>query len=457
MSDSKLIVFCAVHAGDEALALLGRILGSSLTEKYHFAVVCTEADRAEFASSGVPTVVAVDAATTRARLRELAPAIVQSFSQADHRAIACHWFSHPYFMLATHVHSSPPIARGRLNHFIYNRLTDVNVHLDFEVREQMGQVGYLPLKSPFVLTQTQLGPDSAIAMLDHAYASLLSPARRDINGNEKKDFSDYRLAYITHFYCNQNDISTVTRLLERYAAYPEDVRARVHFVIVDDGSPIEYEVPDLPLNLTWLKIDQDIRWNQPGARNLGATYARADTLLLADVDHEVPVESMRQLLDRPPCGKRLYKMWRKDTDGRYVKGHPNLFVMSRGRFMECHGYDEELAGHYGSDDYRFVKYQRARGSFQTYLPKKIWCFERQDIDRKKSYHSLVRDLSFNSPADARKRYELAEYGNGYGHSRMFLNFTWTKLLDRQLNLPVDRKIDRSWKQRGLLRQILPRF
>jgi hypothetical protein len=131
--------------------------------------------------------------------------------------------------------------------------------------------------------------------------------------------------------------------------------------------------------------------------------------------------------------------------------------MSRGRFMECHGYDEELSGHYGSDDYRFVKYQKARGSLQTYLPKNIWCFEREDIDRKKSYHSLVRDLSFNSPADSRKRNELAHVGHGFGHSRMFLNFTWKILADRQLDVTVPRPRSRAWKYRSLLRQILPRF
>lgn len=457
MNPAQPIVFSAVSATEDALSWLHGILTGPLSGKYAFAVICSEAGRARLADTGVSLHVAHDRASIRATLDTLSPAIAQSLSDADHRAIAHHLFSHPYFVLATHLRADEAIRKSRANHLVYNKLTDVNLVLDREAMANNEQPGYLGLRSPLILTQAHLGEESVGAMLDHAYASLLSPARVDVSGNVKKDYSDYRLAYITHFYCNQTDISAVTRLLERYAAYPDDVRARVHFVIVDDGSPIEYEVPDLPLNITWLKIDQDIRWNQPGARNLGAVYARADTILLADLDHEIPLESMRRLIALPACGKRLYKLWRKNEQGAYIKGHPNLFVMSRGRFLECHGYDEELAGHYGSDDYRFVKYQKARGSFQKYLPRSIWCFERQDIDRKKSYHSLVRDLSFNSASDSRKRHELAHVGHGYGHSRMFLNFTWTMLLDRQLDLPVARPASRGWKYASLLRQILPRF
>jgi hypothetical protein len=457
MSQDSLIVLSAAFSDEAELELLRRIIRGPLAAKYRFVVLCSAATATALSDAGCETRSLVSRTEIRAALAELKPAIVQSFSRQDHQAIAHHVFRHPYFVLATHIDAGKAIEKKRINSFVYNRLTDLNIFFDRAASEKVDQPGYLALKSPFILTQETHGDESVEKMLAHAYDSFLHPQRVDINGNVKKDFSAYRLAYITHFYCNQNDISAVTRLLERYAAYPPELLAQVHFVIVDDGSPVEYQIPDLPLNLTWLKIDQDIRWNQPGARNLGATYARADTIMLSDLDHELPLESMQQLVKLPPCGKRLYKMWRKDSEGQYQKGHPNLFVMSRGRFMECNGYDEELSGHYGSDDYRFVKYQKARGSLQKYLPKRIWCFERQDIDRKKSYHSLVRDLSFNSPADSRKRHELAHNGNGFGHSRMFLNFTWTMLVDKQLDITPAKPSDRCWKQRALLRQILPRF
>lgn len=457
MSQGKLIVLSAVYADEAALKVLRYLVQGPLGDQYRFVVLCAPAQREVLSSLGVNAESAADQSAIRARLRALKPAIVQSFSEVDHRAIVHHLWRRPYFMLATHVQASQAIVRGRINHLIYNRLTDLNIFVDAAAMANSGKAGYLHLNAPFLLEQASVDGDHISRMFAHAYDSLLHPVRQDIDGDSKKDFSDIRLAYITHFYCNQNDISSVTRLLERYAAYPEEVRARVQFVIVDDGSPIEYQIPDLPLNLTWLRINQDIRWNQAGARNLGAVYAHADTIMLTDLDHELPLESMRELIALPSCGKRLYKMWRRDANGQYEKGHPNLFVMSRGRYMECFGYDEEFAGHYGAEDYRFVKYQKARGSLQKYLPKRIWCIERQDIDRKRSYHSLVRDHSFNSPIDSRKRHELAHVGNGYGHSRTFLNFTWTVLLDKHLDLVVKRPADSCWKQRSLLRQILPRF
>lgn len=384
---------------------------------------------------------------------------VLSGSLADHRIVVRQFAFQPQrpMLLALHWPGAP-VARSLVNHWRFNKATDVNLFVDLDAKAFSGQPGYLGVKNPVVLTRPEAEGISVSQCLRYTLDALLGYPQRALDHRVVRDYSDLKLSYITHFYCNQNDISSVTRLLERYAAYPADVRAQVQFVIVDDGSPIQYQIPQLPINLTWIKVDQDIRWNQAGARNVGVVYARADTILLTDLDHELPVDSMRKLIARGSCGKRLYKMYREEPDtGRIYKGHSNFFVMSRGRFFECFGYDEEFAGHYGAEDQRFVKYHKARGTFQCYLPKSIRCFERQDIDRKRSYHSLARDLSFNTPVDSRKRRELAEQGMGHGHSRMFLNFTWTILMDQWLGLTVPRPLCRRWKWLSIWRQIMPRF
>jgi hypothetical protein len=456
--DRPVVVLSALHADGAGLELVCRIVRSELMKDFRIHVLVGGQD---FDFDNVPFSRVGGKAEYRHQLARLCPMVVQTFCAVDHAwaAMYCFLQAEPPFLLATHALWNPVPRRGLLSKLIYNRWTDVNLFVCADTYRQSGANGRLGLKNPCVLNQAQLGPDSVIAMLRHAWDSLLFQNRRDICGLDKSDYSDLRLSYVTHFYCNQSDIGSVTRLLERYAQYPEDIRAKVQFVVVDDGSPIQYSVPTLPLNLTWLKIDVDIPWNQAGARNLGATYARADTVLLTDLDHEVPEESLRNLLSRKPCGKRLYKMWRCQDGGRgeIYKGHSNLFVMSRGRFMECHGYDEEFSGSYGAEDFRFVKYQKAQGSLQTYLPKSIFCFERTDIDRNKSYHSLKRDLSFNTAVDSRKKRELALYGRDYGHSRKFLDFTWTLASDQRFLQPVSRQVRRSWKRWAWLRQILPRF
>ena len=76
------------------------------------------------------------------------------------------------------------------------------------------------------------------------------------------DKQHIKLTYITHFYCNQQDISEVINLLREYESMPASVLDYVQFVIVDDCSPLEYEIPEFDLNLTWLRITTDIPWNR---------------------------------------------------------------------------------------------------------------------------------------------------------------------------------------------------
>ncbi|ADM43300.1 hypothetical protein ETAF_3197 [Edwardsiella tarda FL6-60] len=220
------------------------------------------------------------------------------------------------------------------------------------------------------------------------------------------------------------------------------IRSAVEFIIVDDGSPITYDVGSIDLNITWLKITEDIKWNQAGARNLGVTYAKSDKILLTDLDHELPSETFAYLINAKNPGRNFYKIYRRSPERGLYKGHSNLFFMSRARFFRHFGYDEEFAGNYGAEDYRFVKYHKYHGSRQKYLPKKIICYERV-LDREKSYHSLTRDLSANTPVDLQKRKECETYGDEYGHSRIFLNFEW-KVIYRHSVFPTTLPTEKRW-------------
>lgn len=259
------------------------------------------------------------------------------------------------------------------------------------------------------------------------------------------DKSHIRLSYITHFYCNQSDIDSVISLLREYEQYSPDLLDVIQFVIVDDGSPVDYQIPTFNLNLTWLKINENIPWNQAGARNLGVLYAKSDKIVITDLDHIIHENTLRYMALRRNPGRSFYKIYRNTPQNprEIKKGHSNLFFMSRARFMRFFGYDEEFAGHYGAEDYRFVKYQKYHGSIQRYLPKKYLCSERQ-LNRDKSYHTLKRDLSANTPVDKRKKYEIETYGGEYGHSRMFLNFSWNIIKNEHRGAPVPKK-NPLWK------------
>jgi hypothetical protein len=261
------------------------------------------------------------------------------------------------------------------------------------------------------------------------------------------DKSHIGLSYVTHYYLDQQRPDTVLDLFHRYQRYSPGLLDRIQFVVVDDCSPLRFDPPDLDLNVTWLRIMDDIPWNQPGARNLGVVYAPSDKVLLTDIDHEFPEATLAKMLRMRECGRDFFKIYRTcPTTGRLRKGHSNIFLLSRARFLRLYGYDEEFSGHYGSDDYRFVKFQKYHGSRQRYLPKNYRCFPRADIDWKASYHSLERDLGPNTPVDARKEYEIKNYGHDAGHSRMFLRFRWEVLLERSRPVRMQRRKDRLWQK-----------
>ncbi|WP_211236847.1 glycosyltransferase family A protein [Chitinimonas koreensis] len=394
-----------------------------------------------------------------ARLHAAAPlAAVHACGPAEHRAAVAlkQASATPLFVLRNRF-AAETLPQDRAAIRLHNKQTAINLFFDGATFDAMrGGAPGLRLDNPYLLAQPELGEQGPALMLEHCYLSLLSPDRDHRVSGHKRDHSHLGLAFVTHFYCNQKSTDSVMAMLARYARMRPDILDRVHFVVVDDGSPVEYEIPDFGLNLTWLKVDRDIRWNQGGARNLGVTYARADKVVLTDLDHEFPEETFERLLARRPCGKRLYRFWRQDGQGGWQKGHPNIFFLSRARFMEHFGYDEEFAGHYGAEDIRFVKYQKAMGTLHYHLPRRYWCYERQDIDRGRAYHSLGRDLSFNTPVDSRKRQELDEYGHGAGHSRSFLGFSWTTLREDWRTVERPRRPDQRWKWRQLLRQLMPR-
>lgn len=263
----------------------------------------------------------------------------------------------------------------------------------------------------------------------------------------RMDKSHISLSYVTHFYLDQQSPDAVFDLLGRYAGYAPQVLDRIEFVIVDDCSPLQVSPPDLDLNLTWLRIVDDIAWNQGGARNLGMVYAASDKVLLTDIDHEFPEQTLAYMVKRPECGRDFFKIYRTDpVTGNLRRGHSNTFLLSRARFLRLYGYDEEFCGHYGAEDYRFVKFQKYHGSRQRYLPKKWRCIPRVDIDREAAYHGLERDLAHNTPIDARKEHEMKHFGGDAGHSRMFLRFRWKILLERSRQVRLTRRKNPLWQK-----------
>lgn len=169
--------------------------------------------------------------------------------------------------------------------------------------------------------------------------------------------------------------------------WPEDLKAAVEIVLVDDGSP-EGETAaevladdggaDLPA-LSLYRVIEDKPWHQHAARNLGAHVATAAFLLMTDMDHVLPADTMAEVLRRLPLGKREAltfgrvdappdKPWRSPNwremartvrDDGSLKPHVNSFCVARDLYWKIGGYEERYCGIYGCDQHWRTRLWRA--------------------------------------------------------------------------------------------------
>ena len=141
---------------------------------------------------------------------------------------------------------------------------------------------------------------------------------------------------------------------QQIARYPKALRDRIEVIVVDDASPITpaasvVRPKSLPEHRIY-RIAKDIPWNQDAARNIGAHEASSPWLLLTDIDHVVPAETLRDLLDLDKDPTVLYTLGRtKFFSDDFREPHPNSYVMTRGMYWAIGGHDEDYAGIYGKD------------------------------------------------------------------------------------------------------------
>ena len=238
-------------------------------------------------------------------------------------------------------------------------------------------------------------------------------------------YSDIEISYVIPAYVQNKDNRDVANLLDTYASYSKEVRQKIQFIIVDDGSPIPIEVNNPKLNILLARVTEDIKWNQPGARNLGVHLARSSKLILTDLDHTFPESVLKDLI-RYPIPTSIWKFRRK-RNGAKVKAHPNTFFISKATYFKTLGVDEEFSGNYGHDDIYFYMLQRHLGTrFRKYRKTFITAIEHE-------HHNLSRDASHNQELLDRKVAAMKQKRPFEAHSRLFLNFNWEKVAETWLN------------------------
>jgi hypothetical protein len=137
---------------------------------------------------------------------------------------------------------------------------------------------------------------------------------------------------------------------EQWRAYPGDLLERLTVIVVDDGSPAPCVKPaGVPCAVRLFRIGVDIRWNWLAARNIGAFHAAPGWLLLTDMDHVVPAETLRLAMAGELDPSVVYVFGRREHTGERVTPHSASFLLTRHLFWKIGGYDESLSGLYGTD------------------------------------------------------------------------------------------------------------
>ncbi len=148
---------------------------------------------------------------------------------------------------------------------------------------------------------------------------------------------------------------------EHWLRLPLAIRAALHIIIVDDGSP-EYPAVNALQAFELLKLQHtlagiqfwrmgvDVRWNQDACRNVGVREAPTPWVLLTDMDHVVPAATWLRLMSKKLEKHKAYKFSRVTAPKMdEYKPHPNSWALTKKNYWAAGGYDEALAGNYGTD------------------------------------------------------------------------------------------------------------
>ena len=175
---------------------------------------------------------------------------------------------------------------------------------------------------------------------------------------------DVGLTVVHPFY---NEKERFHRQLEVWKGWSDYVRDRVRIVLIDDGSPnpvhtyIDKHADYLlaRLNFSIHRITKNLKWNTPGALNLGLHMAPTDWVLIMDSDCAFTDEHMRTLLKADPEPFAVYKFPRqrygcdRSENLKNKRFLPCTMLFHRSLFWDrLGGFDEDYTGEY-SGGYAF--------------------------------------------------------------------------------------------------------
>jgi hypothetical protein len=162
------------------------------------------------------------------------------------------------------------------------------------------------------------------------------------------------------FICAYYDNAAMLReQLRIWRSFPPEVKAAFHAIVTDDVSPTPAKPHVEPTGIASIQLYRTLEkrpWNWLFGRNLGAEKSHTRWIVLTDIDHVLPVETVEYLQTADLDDACVYRFTRVDApdlqpklkDGK-AHPHPNTWCLTIKLFDRIGGYDERFSGHYGSD------------------------------------------------------------------------------------------------------------
>lgn len=223
--------------------------------------------------------------------------------------------------------------------------------------------------------------------------------------------------------------------LSAWEEYPPAVRV----ILVDDGSPepareviAAHASAGLRERVALYRIGVDIPWNRGGARNLGTHVAATDWIVHVDIDHVLPADFARRLIEFDADRRTWYRFERyrvgradetrrKDKiadDVEFGKIHPHIdsYLCTRDLYWQAGGYNEDFSGCLGGGTDFLKRMERLAPPALVPEPMHLLVFTR----------SVAEDASDRTLSRDRTAGKALQRKIGGRPPSSHLRFTWSK-------------------------------
>lgn len=181
------------------------------------------------------------------------------------------------------------------------------------------------------------------------------PKRGFVVHEGPKSLSDTGFTMLHPFY---NERERFELLVDNWETWSDRVKSKIQVVLVDDCSPSPVHTWFTPevidklgtLNLSVYRITSDLKWNTPGALNLGFTVAPHPWVLTMDSDCTFSAEDIEKFLSAEPLEEAYYRFKRQRFGDPEVENLDNFrplpcsLLLHKNLFWHVGGFDEDFTG-----------------------------------------------------------------------------------------------------------------